>query len=83
MRFEVSMRPEIFVPRGKATFPLTTTSLTSCIETALPGASTEEMLCNVRTTSVVPAGIVTAKEACIARQAMLAAASRMKVVIRL
>src|SRR5438477_3366096 len=47
VRFEVSTRPETFVPAGKATLPLTTTSLSSCVETRVPGASTDEMLCSV------------------------------------
>ncbi|PYK66720.1 MAG: hypothetical protein DME45_11865 [Verrucomicrobia bacterium] len=71
VRFEVSTRPETFVPAGKATLPLTTTSLSSCVETRVPGASTDEMLCSVRTTRVVPAGTIIPNIGATVVQAML------------
>jgi hypothetical protein len=67
------------VPTGKTTFPLTTTSLVSSAGKRVPGASIEEMPCSVRTTSGVPAGIVTPNDASAVRKAMLAIPIQIKV----
>jgi hypothetical protein len=79
VRFEVATRPETFVPTGKTTFPLTTTSLASSAGKRVPGASIEEMPCSVRTTSTVPAGIVTPNDVSTVRKARLAIPIQIKV----
>jgi len=67
------------VPTGKTTFPLTTTSLASSAGKRVPGASIEAMPCSVRTTSGVPAGIVTPNDVSAVRKAMLAIPIQIKV----
>ena len=67
------------MPTGKTTFPLTTTSLASSAGKRVPGASIEEMPCSVRTTSGVPAGIVTPNDASTVRKARLAIPIQIKV----
>ena len=67
------------MPTGKTTFPLTTTSLASSAGKRVPGASIEEMPCNVRTTSGVPAGMVTANDLSTVRKARLAIPIQIKV----
>src|SRR3977135_2064888 len=81
VRFEVATCPETFVPTGKTTFPLTTTSLATSAGHRVPGASIEEMPCSVRTTSGVPAGIVTPNDASTVRKAMHAIPIQIKVCL--
>jgi hypothetical protein len=69
------------VPTGKPTFPLTTTSFSSSAGKRVPGASIEEMPCSVRTTSGVPAGIVTPNAVSTARKARLAIPIQIKVCL--
>ena len=67
------------MPTGKTTFPLTTTFLSSRAGKGVPGASIEEMPCSVRTTSGVPAGMVTPNAVSTARKARLAIPIQIKV----
>jgi len=69
------------VPTGKPTFPLTTTSFSSSAGKRVPGASIEEMPCSVRTTSGVPAGIVTPNAVSTTRKARLAIPIQIKVCL--
>ena len=54
--------PSAFAPPFNRTFPLTATSWSSFASKVLPTGSVEEMELTVRTASVVPAGMVAAKE---------------------
>ena len=69
------------MPTGKPTFPLTTTSFSSSAGKRVPGASIEEMPCSVRTTSGVPAGIVTPNAVSTTRKARLAIPIQIKVCL--
>src|SRR6266480_6505102 len=55
-----STLPTTFVPARRRTVPFTTTSLSSCAANFFPTRSCEEIVSSVRTTKVVPAGIVAA-----------------------
>ena len=69
------------MPTGKPTFPLTTTSFSSSAGKRVPGASIEAMPCSVRTTSGVPAGIVTPNAVSTTRKARLAIPIQIKVCL--
>src|SRR6266480_3082162 len=76
---EASILPRTLVPARSAVFPFTATSWSSCALKVLPTFSCEEIASTVRTTRVVPAGIVAAKEAAI--QAQLEIAIRINVFL--
>ena len=71
--------PNAFVPAFNRTFPFTATSWSSFAAKVLPTGSFEEMELTVCTASIVPAGIVAAKEEAI--QAPLVIAIKMNVFV--
>jgi hypothetical protein len=69
-RRDESTRPTALVPARRTTLPATTTSFASWAEKVCPTGSLDETVWFVRTSNVVPAGIVTAKDHDGTRQAL-------------
>src|SRR3954463_13890672 len=57
-RRDVTILPEKCVPAGTTVFPFTVMSCASCAGNGVPGTSVDETACKLRTTNIVPAGIV-------------------------